>query len=183
VTRLHFADTTVLINFALIDRLDLLARLVGSNGRWTATVASEWETSAEWAGFDDRGVLATILGSPIAPQSADELMLTQTIRERLRVPGDPDYRHLGESETLAIIASRGLDAHLCTDDTGARRQARQMSIDTVSTALLLVLAAKAGFVDPQECWDHFTELAGFGRFLPDAPENYGALLARLGRIA
>ncbi|MCU1413450.1 MAG: hypothetical protein JWN80_790 [Microbacteriaceae bacterium] len=182
MTRLHFADTTVLINFAHLGRVDLLARLVGANGRWSATVAAEWEASADWAGFDDEGAVDAMLGEPLSPESVDELLLTQTIRERLRMPGDPDGKHLGECESLAIISARGLDAQLCTDDTGARGQARRLGIGTVSTASLLVLAAKVGFLTPEECWDCITALVRLGRFLPDAPENYGALLARLGLV-
>lgn len=41
-----FPDNTVLINFALINRMDLLNRLANGNGRWCATVAAECAESA-----------------------------------------------------------------------------------------------------------------------------------------
>lgn len=45
MTVLTVPDNTVLINFALINRMDLLSRLANGNGRWCATVATE---CAEW---------------------------------------------------------------------------------------------------------------------------------------
>jgi hypothetical protein len=46
VTYLMVPDNTVLINFAIINRMDLLARLANNNGKWCATVASECAESA-----------------------------------------------------------------------------------------------------------------------------------------
>jgi len=47
VTVLIFPDNTVLINFALINRMDLLGRLANGNGRWCATIAAECAESAK----------------------------------------------------------------------------------------------------------------------------------------
>jgi hypothetical protein len=44
---LMFPDNTVLINFAIINRMDLLERLANGNGRWCATVAIECAESAK----------------------------------------------------------------------------------------------------------------------------------------
>jgi hypothetical protein len=46
-----FPDNTALINFALINRMDLLGRLANGNGRWCATVATECEESAKRPGL------------------------------------------------------------------------------------------------------------------------------------
>jgi hypothetical protein len=44
-----FPDNTVLINFAIITRMDLLSRLANGNGRWCATVAAECVESSRLA--------------------------------------------------------------------------------------------------------------------------------------
>jgi hypothetical protein len=38
---LLFPDTTVLVNFVQMARVDLFAELVGTNGQWTYTIAEE----------------------------------------------------------------------------------------------------------------------------------------------
>ncbi|WP_322749828.1 MULTISPECIES: hypothetical protein [unclassified Frankia] len=48
---LLFPDNTVLINFAIINRMDLLERLANGNGHWCATVASECDSSAQRPGL------------------------------------------------------------------------------------------------------------------------------------
>ncbi len=48
VTILLFPDNTVLINFALLHRMDLLEALANGNGRWTVTIEADcvWSLSA-----------------------------------------------------------------------------------------------------------------------------------------
>jgi hypothetical protein len=46
VSRLFFPDNTVLVNFALINRVDLLATLLRDKGAWCASVAGECAKSA-----------------------------------------------------------------------------------------------------------------------------------------
>ena len=59
-----FPDNTVLINFAIIDRMDLLERLANGNGRWCATVASECDLSARKPGLSALADARGIFGSP-----------------------------------------------------------------------------------------------------------------------
>lgn len=47
MTDVLFPDNTVLISFALINRMDLLRRLANGKGRWCASVASECRNSAK----------------------------------------------------------------------------------------------------------------------------------------
>lgn len=46
MTEFLFPDNTVLCNFAVVDRLDLLRSVLGGRGRWTAAVAYEAAKSA-----------------------------------------------------------------------------------------------------------------------------------------
>jgi len=86
-----FPDNTVLINFALINRMDLLHRLANGKGRWCASVASECRNSAkrpDLAALDDA---EEIFGEPLYPDQA-ELQDAQALRSLLAAPGDPRRR-------------------------------------------------------------------------------------------
>jgi len=69
VAKLLFPDNTVLINFALINRMDLLERLANGNGHWCATVASECTRSSREAGLEALADAPEIFGAPWYPES------------------------------------------------------------------------------------------------------------------
>lgn len=180
---LQFADNTALINFCLIGRLALLRRLMNGGGAWSATVRIECEESAHYPGCADLASVHEFLGEPYAPESDAERDAVQNAWEYLREPGDGPEKHLGEAETIAVIATRGLPAIVVTDDTGAMRLARKHEVKVATTADLIVLAVKAGFIEAQDAWDCFTELqTTHRRSLPRAPESFAHLRARCGLI-
>ncbi|WP_261557893.1 hypothetical protein [Frankia tisae] len=67
---LLFPANTVLINFAIINCMDLLERLANGNGRWCATVASECGLSAR---APDLGALA-IAGDIFGPVESTDVV-------------------------------------------------------------------------------------------------------------
>lgn len=182
MTSVQLADNTPLVNFGLIQRIDLLERLLNGRGTWTATVRLECEASSRVPGLESLEQVPRFLGEPLTLDTEQEILLTAEIRERLRIPGDHGEAHLGESESLAIISARSLSASLLTDDMGARREARRLGISTFSTASMLVVAVKVGFISAQDCWDYLVSLRSGSRFLVDAPENFADLLAICGLV-
>jgi hypothetical protein len=62
-----FPDNTVLINFAIINRMDLLERLANGNGQWCATVSGECAESARYPGLAALSTAETIFGEPLYP--------------------------------------------------------------------------------------------------------------------
>jgi len=157
-----FPDNTVLVNFAIINRMDLLSRLVRQNGRWCATVARECERSANVPGLaalDDAG---EIFGDPLFPEPA-ELQDTIIIRNELAGPGDGPYQHLGEAETLAIVTRRRLTCFFATDDAEAARLAAKNKIQTADTWRLLSLAYRQGWLDADTFWGYVQTIRGQGR--------------------
>jgi hypothetical protein len=60
-----------LINFAIINRMDLLARLANGNGRWCATVATECAESAKRPELATLDRAAEIFGEPLFPTNAE----------------------------------------------------------------------------------------------------------------
>jgi hypothetical protein len=109
-----FPDNTVLINFAIINRMDLLKKLANGNGQWCATVASECAESAGYPGLAALTAAEDIFGEPLYPNPAEHQDV-QVLRNQLASPGDPPTKHLGEAETVAIITRRRLSCFLVTE--------------------------------------------------------------------
>ena len=152
MTALLFPDNTVLVNFALIGRMDLLARVAGDGrGRWCGTVAKECEQSALQPGLEALTRARSVLGVPMYPETGAEFLEVRHLREELAAPGDRPTDHLGEAETLAIIVSRpALRAFFVTDDHGAARLARSRGIQVITTWDLLRTLHRHGFVTEAE---------------------------------
>ncbi len=133
---LLFPDNTVLVNFAIISRMDLLERLANGNGAWCATVAQECTASAAEPGLEALGQAEAIFGSPWFPQGAEHLD-TKMLRQELASPGDSHTKHLGEAETLAIMLRRRVNGFFVTDDREAQRLAAKHGVKVASTWVLL----------------------------------------------
>jgi hypothetical protein len=95
---LMFPDNTVLINFAIINRMDLLGRLANGNGQWCATVAIECSASAKRPELAALGGAGEIFGEPLRPDEAEHQDIG-VLRDQLAAPGEPRTQHLGEAET------------------------------------------------------------------------------------
>ena len=80
-----FPDNTVLINFAIINRMDLLEKLANGNGQWCATVAGECAESAGYPGLAALSAAEDIFGEPLYPDPA-ELQDVQVLRNQLASP-------------------------------------------------------------------------------------------------
>jgi hypothetical protein len=111
VASLMFPDNTVLINFAIINRMDLLERLANGNGQWCATVSGECAESARYPGLAALSAAEKIFGEALYPNPAEHQDV-QVLRNQLASPGDPPSKHLGEAETVAIITRRRLSCFL-----------------------------------------------------------------------
>lgn len=162
---LLFSDTTVLINFALINRLDLLERIANGRGAWTATVASECKASSKYPGQESLREVPAILGEPIFPNRV-ELQQAMVLRDELAAPGDARHKHLGEAETLAVIEHRYRDSRFVTDDREASRLASQRGISAVTTWDLFRLAVKVKFIDSDAAWGYVQTLRSQNRGAP-----------------
>lgn len=159
--RLFFADNTVLVNFAMINRMDLLEGILSGNGRWCATIAGECYQSSLVDGLESISDARDFFGSPIYPNQA-ELVDTQVLRLQLAKPGDHRQAHLGESETLAVITGRYEGSFFVTDDQSAQRLAQAHSVQAVSTWQLFRLIYKRGDVTCAEALDYFSILKDRG---------------------
>lgn len=143
MTQLFLPDNTVLINFAIISRMDLLAELLNGKGTWCLSISRECANSQPYQ--PDLAQASAIFGSPLIPdrtEHADALIL----RDSMASPGDPITKHRGEAETIAIIARRRLNALFLTDDCDATNLAVRHGIKVVTTWDLLRLAYRVNKV-------------------------------------
>jgi predicted nucleic acid-binding protein len=172
VAILLFPDNTVLINFALISRMDVLSRLANGNGRWCATVALECAESAKRPGLAVLHSAEEIFGAPLYPDALEHQGV-RVMRDELAAPGDHARQHLGEAETLAIIIHRGLAAScfFVTDDRGAAGLAHRHGVQAVDTWKLLKVAYKKGWLDADTLWGYVQTLRAQGRGAPREVQN------------
>ncbi|WP_255799410.1 hypothetical protein [Mycobacteroides abscessus] len=149
-----FADNTVLVSFALIGRMDLLETLFQGKGRWCPTVRDECLESAKQPDLDTIAESERILGDPIWP-TKHELIQTRVLRNKLAGPQEQNQRkHLGEAETLAIMAERYQFEVMVTDDIGARRLAVELGIQVATTLTLLQMVVRVGLSSPEDVLEY-----------------------------
>ncbi|WP_020669645.1 hypothetical protein [Amycolatopsis nigrescens] len=170
---LLFPDNTVLINFAHLHRMDLLARLA-QNGAWCATVARECDQSSAWSGLEDLAQAHQIFGEPLRPETGAEHTMTRTFRTRFARPGDGPHKHLGEAETLAIMSCRSLHGIFVTDDRSVPVLATELGIMTVTTWDLLRLVARHDDVDRDTLWSYLRTLRQQDRGGPPGVTDRGS---------
>jgi predicted nucleic acid-binding protein len=167
---LFFPDNTVLINYAHMDELDLLERLLNGRGSWTITLSQEVADSARIPGLSSLQNVGSFLGSPIAP-SPTERIHTLDIRKTFAAPGDPKKKHLGEAETFAVIQARDSRHFIVTDDGDAYRYATSHEIPVQTTCDLLALAVKVGFIEFDVAWLKLEALFSMPRYITQAPRS------------
>jgi predicted nucleic acid-binding protein len=165
VGTLLFPDNTVLINFALINRMDLLERLANGRGRWCASVASECHASAGQPGLGALADADAIFGQPLSPDIA-ELVDAKLLREELASPGDHRHQHLGEAETLAIMIRRRLTGFFVTDDREAARLATKLGVPVATTWRLFQVASRQAWLDSDTLWGYVRTLKTSRRGYP-----------------
>lgn len=123
VPRLVFPDTTAIINFALVDEMPLLERLVGANGSWCATVASECDDQARKQGLPQMRDAHRIFGQPLRLQTPSEWVDFRANQTFFRQASrGVDASHAGESEMLAILAGRTIKSLVVSDESGVARR-------------------------------------------------------------
>ncbi|KAA1399659.1 hypothetical protein [Aeromicrobium ginsengisoli] len=167
MTAAFFSDTTVLVNFEVIDRWDVLSTLVKDGGAWVASVENECR---DWV--RDYPTIHTsasgIFGEAIRPDSAEHID-TRVIRDAMANPADDHPRkHLGEAETIAILQRRFPEARFVTDDRAAFIVATASKIRCYGTGDLLFAAQRSGLVTEAERGSFLAALRDNGNY----PQSY-----------
>lgn len=144
------ADTTVLSNFLLIDRLDILTEVV-ENICVTEMVMEEINVCVA------KYILPAIDPDAfvILDLTGDDKLLFLRLNERFGK---------GEASCLAVCMSRSL--RILTDDLDARRYAQRTSIPVSGTIGVLVCAMGREIISRQEADDLLSEMIAKGFYSP-----------------
>jgi predicted nucleic acid-binding protein len=176
VTIYWFPDNTVLCNFAAVDKLPLLRRILDERGRWTDAVAQEADNSSLTL-----PVLRSVredgwLGEPIEVSRKNEVEEIHTIR-RVVFGGSSDKptRHLGEAQTCYIIKNwpSFAGSHWITDDRDAYDYAKFQGITTRRTADLMSEAIQCAYLTQQSAYEIMQKMidADRGLWLPPSASD------------
>lgn len=171
-----FPDNTVLCNFAAVNELLLLRRILDERGRWTDAVAQEAHKSTSTF-----PVLRSVredgwLGEPIEVSKKNEVEEIHTIRRVVFGGGsDKPTQHLGEAQTCYIIRSwpNLAGSHWITDDRDAYDYARFQGITARRTADLMSEAIQCGYLTQQAAYEMMQKMvaADRGLWLPPSASD------------
>ncbi|WP_221356665.1 hypothetical protein [Streptomyces beigongshangae] len=163
-----FPDNTVLCNFAVVDRVPLLEKVLDGRGRWTEAVAHEARQSAQHIprlqDIEARGML----GEPIAVTDVEEIVAVDRVRRAVfGGAASMPTRHLGEAETCVLITGRPeyRDSVWITDDRPAGSYARRRGITTRETFHLMSEAVVDGLVSAADGHELLHRIGKSGRHL------------------
>jgi predicted nucleic acid-binding protein len=146
-----FPDTTVLINFGLINRLGLLQQMFATR-YWGYTVSEECADQFRRHSITSYGMAQSIFGRPLMPDQP-ETINTKVLRSRIAKPTDAPDKHMGEAETIIIATSRDFERPIfLTDDGGAANTAVAHGIIAVSTWDVIRLAVRRGDLTEADAW-------------------------------
>lgn len=176
MTQFLFPDNTVLCNFAVVNRLDLLNSVLDGRGRWTGAVAYEASRSATVLPDLHRVASEGWLGETI--EVTDEADIQQINRIRRAVFGGTDdnpLQHLGEAETCHVIEHwpEFAGSWWISDDREALRFARFRGITTWETIDLVAMAVLNGGLAVREGFELLQTMSqkGRGLRLPATPAD------------
>ncbi|MFG2270675.1 hypothetical protein ACGFNY_13030 [Streptomyces chartreusis] len=163
-----FPDNTVLCNFAAVDRLPLLEKLLEGRGRWTEAVAHEAQQSARYLPRLRDIMALGMLGEPITITDVEEIAEVDRVRRAVfgGVASAPT-KHLGEAETCVLIVRRPefRDSVWITDDRSAGSYARRRGITTKETFDLMNEAVVGGLASAVDGHELLRRMVAAGRHL------------------
>lgn len=168
MTEYLFPDNTVLCNFALVGRVDLLETVLRGRGRWTAAVAYEAERSIRAIPALEDLVREGCLGEPVEITSEKDVQRVNRVRRAVFGGTDAEpLRHLGEAETCHVILNwtEFAGSWWISDDAEALRYARRQGITTRETVDLMSSAVADGDADADDAFLLLQTMADEGRSL------------------
>ena len=144
-------DNTVLTNFALVDRADLVMHL------WPTTVCTTPSVLDEYRSGAASGLVS-------ADAWADLAVLTMTEEETALAARFSTRLGAGERSCLAVaVRRRGL---LASDDLDARRTAQRQGVPLTGTIGILSLCVRRGYLSREEANRLLAEMIALGYHSP-----------------
>jgi predicted nucleic acid-binding protein len=147
VTRPVLLDNTVLVNFALVGRADLVTRLWPTAACTTAAVVAEYAAGAA------KGLLpaGTLTDLPVVELTEEEAASASRLSSRLGA---------GERTCLAVALHRR--GRLASDDLDARRAADQYRVPRTGSIGILVSCVRHGLLSREDAESLLGEMIALG---------------------
>lgn len=182
-----FPDNTVLINLAVLDRVDLLSWFLRDRGRWCASVEWEWRRSVGVLGLQHvEQRIRQICGEPLLPDSREHVDIHLLV-DSLRAPGGSPDSHRGEVETIVLVRNRAeLHGSVFISDDGEALRLAQRELPgsrCYTTVDILVRAEIVGKITNKEAHDLLCRLRRQERHVrPADTSGYDAKVAQLRAV-
>ncbi len=146
-------NCTVLSNFALVGRLDLLQEAVGGRAATTEAVFQEFNEGVALGYFPQ----VSLEWLPVLSLSSEEQAIFQRLHPRFGA---------GDASCLAVAQHRGLK--VATDDGDSRRYAQRAGIPISGTLGILVQLVRSNILSLQEGNAILAEMIQQGYRAPEA---------------
>ncbi|GAA3659511.1 hypothetical protein ACG5V6_18610 [Streptomyces chitinivorans] len=168
----------MLCNFAAVDRLSLLEKVLDSRGRWTQAVAAEAGRSARYWPKLEQVAVGGWLGEPVEIDDPAEVALVDRVRRSSSRAPRPAPAAPGEAETLVVIEHRAefADSVWITDDGEAGHYARRKGIHVKDTVGLMREAVADGLTMADTGHSLLLDMERAGRHLRGVPHRPADLL-------
>lgn len=167
-----FFDTCSLWNFAVVDRLDLLAARYGYRAKWTETVYEEIRRARRHEARLQRVLDATWLGDPLELTfSSTEMGEVELIRRALSAPLAPPTKNLGEAELIWYLERVAVGAVLVSDDRPAAAFAQNRGLRVLDSSTVLAEAYSQGEIACPDAYDVLLAMRGVNRGVYVPPDH------------
>lgn len=156
---LAFFDANTLINFAVIDRLDILERHYGGCATWTDGVQFEIKRGVQFDQRIQRVLDVPWLGSPIEIEGVVDLTRVELLRVCLSGSSSRPMKHLGEAQTIFLLETSHKSSFFITDDRPAADFARRRGLSVMDSVDVLRECYRKGEVGCPEAYDLLVEIS------------------------
>lgn len=169
-------DTCTIVNFAAVDRINLLELVLDGCVSWTETAAYEVDRAAEHWPFLWRSSIAAWLGAPISPTRPGDVKAIFDLRRQLGGIRRAPREHLAEAEAIHMIQCypEFAGAVLLTDDRNAADLAAKRGIQVWMSMTVLSYAYAQGHIGCPAAHDVLRDMVAAGRG-PYVPTNHEAV--------
>lgn len=170
-----FPDTCLLMNFALIKRMDILEKAFEDNAYWFPNVVSETKKFSQFDDFEDLKKLSKLMKIFPEKVSDAEKLQTRQIQKFFLTAGESASKHMGESEIIALINSRfsnrKSEIWILTEDLHFERHAKKVhSIKNIQgTVYLMKFAISNKLLSISEANNLLLELRTYPRAVNKFP--------------
>lgn len=169
-----FPDTTVMINFSVVDRLNLLKEHLGDRARATEAVVFEIGRSASMTPHLVAVDCVEWFGPPIEIKKVADISAVNLIRTaRFGGRQNEPLKHLGESQTIHVISTFPdyAGSVIITDDRDAYRYSKSQGLAAKCTVDLLREMVLMGDLIADEAFALAEEMDANDRTLVDHPKS------------